>query len=340
MSYILKKISLVTFSSMVLAGCGASYDISDFKKGDVVAWRVTEDSSSKPSIEMDCSKAFASQSGLISVYHNTDGKQVVTLLWGGATSQQKKDQSPFQIFESSGTKIPANINSSDLKENKLVQIVTQPTGSVQRYEFVENKKEKNKLLLESETLVNPSEQEARVYEALKKVGAYDPRTLSYCTTSSFKKYISSMEKSSKAETDIKVDSALEYILDKKWSIESTNCNLNGGAYQMYSRSFPSGYALYAGGKPQIQDAPQEYDFIENGTNAFTYTSKVGANNYIKRQFRIGNILTSEVKTEVQLVNSKKIEYKMVSRSLDYSALMNGRVAYKDEAKTGYGYLCE
>jgi hypothetical protein len=335
---------LVAPLSAILFGCGGgSADIADFKKGDVVAWRMLNDESHIQSIEQDCEKVFADKNGMISVYQNIDNKQVVTLLWGKATDQQKIESNFLQIYEPSGLKISAKIVSSDLNGDKLIQVVTQPNGANQRYVYSQNKKERNQIRLESEVPVNPTEKQAAQYEAIKKTGAYKPRHLSYCTASSYKKYIEK-ELASKPNPDIKIDNALDYVLDKKWSLEDGNCrsnNINGGTYQIYTRNSPKGYVQYFNGNPQLLNSPQEYEFTDVNANQFIHKATVSINDFMRQKLRSSsNLIASEEITEVRLINSRKIEYSSKYRHLDTSELWEGRVVYKTTDKTGYGYLCE
>jgi uncharacterized protein len=133
--------------------------------------------------------------------------------------------------------------------------------------------------------------------------------------------------------------ALAYVLNKKWSLGDMSCALNGGAYQVYSRNFPMGYAFYAGGKPTISNNPQEYQFVEKNNNEFTHTARIGANDFVRGQLRVANILTAEIRTDVRLVNLNKIEYRKTIKQLNFDAMMNGRVLYDIKNETGYGNLC-
>lgn len=340
----IKYTFLLTPLSAILFGCGGgSVDIADFQKGDVVAWRMLNDKNHAPSTEQDCEKVFADKNGIISIYQNIDSKQVVTLLWGKATDQQKIDASFMQIYEPSGLKIPAKIVSSDLKSGKLEQVVTQPNGADQIYVYSQNKKEKNQIRLETEGPVNPTAKQAAQYEALKATGAYEPRNFSYCTASSFKKYIEK-ELANKPNPDIKIDNALNYVLDKKWSIEDTNCrsnSINGGQYQVFTRSSPKGYAIYLNGNPQILNSPQEYEFTDVNANQFIHKATVLTNEFMRQKLRSPrNLVASEEITEVKLINPRKIEYSTRYNNLDMSEVWQGRVDYQTTNKTGYGYLCE
>lgn len=133
--------------------------------------------------------------------------------------------------------------------------------------------------------------------------------------------------------------ALSYVLNKKWSLGSLSCGLNGGAYQVYTRNAPMGFVFYAGGKPTISDNPQEYQFIEKNNNEFTHIGRIGANDFVRRQLRVANILTAEIRTDVKLVSPNKIEYKKTIKQLNFDAMLNGRVAYDTKNETGYGNLC-
>jgi hypothetical protein len=344
MRSLIKYMFLLTPLSAILFGCGGgSVDITDFQKGDVVAWRMLNDKNHIPSTEQDCGKAFEDKNGMISVYQNIDNKQVVTLLWGKATDRQKIDASFMQIYEPNGLKVPAEIINSTLKGDKLEQVVSQPNGFNYTFEYSQNKKEKNQIRLEAETPVITTARQAAQYKSLKAAGAYEPRNFSYCTASSFKKYVEK-ELANKPNPDIKIDNSLNYVLDKKWSKEDTSCrpnSLNGGQYQMFTRSSPKGYILYINGNPQILDSPQEYEFTDVNANQFIHKATVLTNEFMRQKLRSSrNIIASEEITEVKLINPRKIEYSAKYNQLDMSELWQGRVVYKTTNKTGYGYLCE
>ena len=133
--------------------------------------------------------------------------------------------------------------------------------------------------------------------------------------------------------------ALAYVLNKKWSLGNMSCALNGGAYQVYTRNAPMGFVFYAGGKPTISQNPQEYQFIEKNNNEFTHIGRIGANDFVRRQLRVSNILTAEIKTDVKLVSPNRIEYKKTIKQLNFDAMLNGKVAYDIKNETGYGNLC-
>jgi hypothetical protein len=338
MKEILRALPLIF--PFVLIGCGSGDpEIADFKKGAVVAWAPLDDDNPAHSSEQNCEKAFANQNGLIIVYQNNEKNFNTTLLWGGKTDQSKKDSNPMRIDPVTGFKVAASIQSSKLEGNKLVQEITRPDGAKQRHSYSQNKADKNRLTHEGWTFINPNESQTNQYENIKRLGGLKPQKLSYCSSKSFNSYVTP-KKIDSSDRDIKINNALEYVLDKKWSLGDMNCNLNGGAYQVYSRSFPMGYAFYAGGKPQISDNPQEFQFIEKSVSEFTHTSKVGANNFVRSQLRSGNVITAEVTTDIKLVNPKKIEYKKSIRMINFDAMMNGRLQYDNKNETGFGYLCE
>lgn len=133
--------------------------------------------------------------------------------------------------------------------------------------------------------------------------------------------------------------ALAYVLNKKWSLGDMSCALNGGAYQVYTRNAPMGFVFYAGGKPTISQNPQEYQFIEKNNNEFTHIGRIGANDFVRRQLRVANILTAEIKTDVKLVSPNRIEYRKTIKQLNFDAMLNGKVAYDIKNETGYGNLC-
>lgn len=133
--------------------------------------------------------------------------------------------------------------------------------------------------------------------------------------------------------------ALAYVLNKKWSLDNMSCALNGGAYQVYTRNAPMGYVFYSGGKPNISNNPQEYQFIEKNNNEFTHIGRIGANDFVRSQLRTANILTAEIRTEVKLVSPKRIEYRKTIKQINFDAMMKGKVLYDIQNETGFGNLC-
>jgi hypothetical protein len=339
MTNLIKKILLISvFISLV--ACGSNIpDINAFKKGEVVAWTVLGDDKHTPSTEQNCEKVFGTKNGLILVHQIDGNNQITTLLWGGSTEQSKKDANPMRIDPISGLKGSSKIESSSLVNDKLTQIVTRSDGAKQKIIFSQNKKDKNQLRNDGWEYVEATDSQINHYNTLKRIGALKPEDLSYCSTKSFNKHVTPKKKET-VQTDTKIDNALAYVLDKKWSLGDTNCNLNGGAYQVFSRNFPMGYAFHAGGKAMVSDSPQEYQFIETSNTEFTHVGRVGANDLIRRQLGVRNVLAQEVTTEVKLVNSKKIEYKKAIKGVNFDALMNGRLQYDYKNEAGFGHLCE
>lgn len=133
--------------------------------------------------------------------------------------------------------------------------------------------------------------------------------------------------------------ALSYVMNKRWSLGDLSCGLNGGAYQVYTRNAPLGYVFYAGGKSTASDSPQEFQFIERNSNEFTHIGKIGANDFVRGQLRGANVMTAEIRTDVRLVNLKKIEYRKIIKQINFDALMKGDILYDTQSETGYGNLC-
>ena len=238
-----------------------------------------------------------------------------------------------------GSKIIRVIESSNLVNNVLTQIATGSDGTKIKYIFSQTKNDKNQLRLDGWEYIEATEDQKKLRETTKKLGWRESFDLSYCSSKSFNKYVTPQKKET-AQADIKIDNALAYVLDKKWSLGDTNCNLNGGAYQVFSRNFPMGYAFHAGGKAMISDNPQEYQFTETSNTEFTHVGRVGANDIVRRQLGVRNVLTQEVTMEVKLVNPKKIEYKKAIKQINFDALMNSRLQYDYKNESGFGYLCE
>ena len=136
-----------------------------------------------------------------------------------------------------------------------------------------------------------------------------------------------------------ITSAQDYVMNRRWSLGALPCETNGGAYQVYSRNFPAGYAFYAGGKPNLGQTRQDYSFKEVSSSEFVHTARFYANEMVARQLGNPNIISGEVITNVRLVSPNRIEYSKRIKQLNFDALMNGQMAYETKNESGYGLLC-
>lgn len=134
--------------------------------------------------------------------------------------------------------------------------------------------------------------------------------------------------------------ALAFVMNKKWSLEELSCDLNGGTYQVFTRNAPLGYVFFAGGQSTQSNNPQAFQFIEKNSNEFTHIGKIGANETVRSLLRSSDIVVAEIRTDVKLVNPKKIEYKKTIKQIDFDLLMKGRVLYNTVHETGFGNLCQ
>lgn len=110
-------------------------------------------------------------------------------------------------------------------------------------------------------------------------GVFEPEKFSLCTSASFQQYTTPKQSNVDAKT-AEIENAMSYVMNKKWSLREMNCELRGGAYQVFSDAYPGGYAFFAGGKPAVSNAPQEYQYDEISKTQFVLQQRIGANNCV------------------------------------------------------------
>lgn len=332
------KIAILILFGSVVVGCGQRDGaITSLKNGSMVAWS-TDDA--MVATNEDCGKAFQTINGLITVFQYKDGSQIATQLWGGATTQEKKDKFPLMIDSVTGLSTASKISSSVIENGKLVQTVTrEKDGATQKFKFSDAQGDKNSVVYEGWEFVNPNEKQSQYWEMLKERGVFKPEKYYLCTSTSFQQHITPKQSIAGAKI-AEMDNAISYVMNKKWSLGEMNCRLNGGAYQVFSNAYPGGYAFFSAGKPAVSDAPQEYQYREISKTQFVLQQRIGANNFVANQLRNPNALAAEVTMEVTLVSPTRIEYKKFFRKLNWDAMMKGQAEYENQEENGFGLLCE
>ena len=324
-----------------MVGCWTREDlIVDFQKGSVVAWTILNDDNFSPPLEKDCAKAFSTQDGLISVFQTNENNYITTLIWGGRTSQSEIDSHPLHIDSVTGRKSSSIINSSNLIAKQLVIETEDNGGSKSKFTFSRNDNEKNQLIYNGFEYIEASEEERRRSQFLKAQFPSEEVKLSYCTADSFEMLTSPLDDSS-LESVENIASVSSYVLGKKWSIDDMNCKYRGGYYQVFTTRRPSGRVLYSGGvASEIERTMFQTELSEISNTQFTLFSRVHAGDYVKRILRRDNVISGDFKIEINLINPKKIEYKVTIKQINLNASLNGTLQYDEIIETGFGRLCD
>jgi hypothetical protein len=134
--------------------------------------------------------------------------------------------------------------------------------------------------------------------------------------------------------------ALAYVLDKKWTLENLPCDLNGGVYQIFSRSTPAGYVFHAGGRPQLGEARSSSRFETKAPNQFVLEQHFYANDLVSRSLSNSNALSASTIWIVTLTSPTRIDYVKRIQQLNFQAMLGGVQAYDINVETGYGLLCK
>lgn len=328
----------ISFGIIAISGCGQKdSELSAFKKGEVIAWTlIGKDGHSKDlEQEQDCAKIFSKTNGIIHIFQSENSLLYQNTFWGGETSDEKKTDSIIALPDG-GDLTTFTTESSALDNAELVITAKRPDNAVVRFFYTTNKDKVNSIIWKNWDYVNPTEQQARHHtQAIKFL---KPTSYYLCTAESYKKYMDTIKQKNNGNL-AKIDNALKYVLDKKWSLDNVNCEYNGGTYQIYSKSFPSGNAFFVAGKAQVSNNPQEYEFIDNGQNNFTHIMRIAVGN--NKLFRIDDPLqlSMEKTTNVTLTSPGRIDYKSHIRSLNFDAATQGLIKYDSKEEQGFGLLC-
>ncbi len=140
-------------------------------------------------------------------------------------------------------------------------------------------------------------------------------------------------------TDRGPANALPYVLDKKWSLGDLPCDLNGGAYQVFSRTIPEGYVFHAGGKPQLGEVMSTSRFEPSASNHFVLEQHFYANDLVARSLNDRNALSATVLWIVTLTSPTRIDYVKRIQQLNMDAMLRGVQAYDVTNESGHGILC-
>lgn len=337
---ILMKLLNITLALMIafIAGCGSKSDeLRSFSSGESVAWRLIDGNIKNQSVlnDQDCQKQFESSNGIINLYAINNDKFESFMLWGGATDQLKKNNTPIHIPET-GEKTSFLINKVNIESGKLKVNVTRDDGANMSFDFRHNNGKKMSIVYELYSYINPTAKQSRDYELTKQF--IKPSEMILCSSSSFKNYMNSLSNSRTTNT-MHIYSALEYVLDKKWSMGNINCNYNGGSYEIYSRKYPMGHMMYFNGEPATTDSPQEFEFQEKGPTNFTYIGRMGVG--VNKIFKIQdpNQLAAEDVVEITLTSPERIDYVKTIKMLNFDAAVAGQIKYDIKKETGYSILC-
>ena len=133
-------------------------------------------------------------------------------------------------------------------------------------------------------------------------------------------------------------SALENIIDKKWSIGALPCDLNGGAFQVFDRR--RGLILITGGQEQVGTAPTEFEYIDKGATQFSYSQKYFANDMAAKFLGDSKAVTAMIEIQVNQLGKNKIHLQKKITQLNFEKLLNGIKDYEVQLEEGENMLCE
>ena len=338
----MRKIILICLSGLILAACGSkTLDLLSFKNGDAVAWIVPEDNDTSFDQEQDCGKIFGSKKNLIFVLQNEGGNYILRQYWGGATPKETIDAFPMAIDPINGrVGATLKINSNNLDKNQLIETVTRADGLNMKYTITQSESGKNGITVENMEYVNPNEEQQKEYETLKDVGAIKPMKYSLCTSKSFKQYLDSKTPKESAKSPAP-DNALNFVLDKKWSVGDINCTLYGGSYMVYTKD--RGLVQTAGGKEQkagSDAAPMTFEYVDASPTGFIYKQTYYANDMVGRLLNEPKAISAQLEKRITLSGNNKITYHNKIKQLNFDKLMKGIKEYEITEEDGFGNLCQ
>jgi hypothetical protein len=128
-------------------------------------------------------------------------------------------------------------------------------------------------------------------------------------------------------------SALNYVLEKKWSMENVPCSLNGGAFFEFRRDI--GEEFTAGGKSTLTKdaAPRKFEYIDKGSKSFTYKEISYANDTVTRFLGEPNAITAEREMEVTLVEPQIIKVNSKITKINFDKKNKLIIKYNEKNKT-------
>lgn len=140
----------------------------------------------------------------------------------------------------------------------------------------------------------------------------------------------------------KTSSALDYVQDKKWSLDAVPCDTNGGSYFIYTKD--RGMVQIAGGveqaAPKSDAAPMTFEYLDSSPNGFTYKQTYYANSMVSRLLNDSNAVAGQIEKQVILVDNNKITYHNKVSQLNFDKLMKGMKEYDVSEEDGFGNLCK
>lgn len=135
---------------------------------------------------------------------------------------------------------------------------------------------------------------------------------------------------------------LERLLDKKWSLGDLKCDLNGGAYTVYSEEAVGGSTFYAGGKPTGSSQPQWHRYTVLDKDTVRYERRIYADNNSMMVQSLGSPATLVAK-DIQIIKlegNEKLSKKTEITSLDLTwVLKNRKPKYVTKLETSSSRLC-
>jgi len=133
-------------------------------------------------------------------------------------------------------------------------------------------------------------------------------------------------------------SALEKIIDKKWSIGELPCDLNGGAFQVFDRH--RGLILITGGQEQVGSAPTEFEYIDKGATQFSYSQKYYANDMAAKFLGDSKAVTAMIEIQVNQSGKNKIHLQKKITQINFEKLLKGIKDYEVQVEEAENTLCE
>ena len=326
-----------------LSACFHSKDsLESFKDGDSVAWHALAEDSTISS-ESDCGKIITATNGMLNFEGIENGSRFTLLYWGGMTSKAKYAEFPLQVDRNNGKRFDSKILSSSLDKTSLT-ITTQrtPTSTVEfLYNYLNSEKS---LVSQSAKLITGTEKEIEDDKILINAGMIKPTTVGICSMKSLKDYLNAHANTSK-EPDIKITNALDYVIGKKWSIGSLNCDLNGGAFTIYTRESPGIIPVTGGKFPENNNKRyqrEEPSFSNISEKGFTLIQRFYAEgNPVMLSMVKGdpNVLTAEDIREIEIVSPTKIKVTDRYKQIDWNLLSKGEIGYTVKVSTSEDILC-
>lgn len=133
---------------------------------------------------------------------------------------------------------------------------------------------------------------------------------------------------------------IDYVVEKRWSIGQLNCNLNGGAYRIFSRN--DGLLSVTNGVRGKGPGPNNFQYFTLSKDTFQYVTATlaGENPYMANMGLNPQTPTAVTNFVVTLVNNNRIQYTLTQKLIDIAALsQQNSVQYKTSTENGFGTLC-